>query len=101
MLQYLQKSTVPLSQKDHKQDHLSSLFQLRMRVLIGHLKLGVFARPMEEGAEQAIQDEDALGQGGPGRKRGRTSGGASTASRRHIQTEQRRRDKINEGCAKG
>ena len=32
------------------------------------------------------------------RKRGR-NGSASSASRRHIQTEQKRRDKINEGCA--
>ena len=31
------------------------------------------------------------------RKRGR-NGSASSASRRHIQTEQKRRDKINEGC---
>ena len=38
---------------------------------------------------------DASGLGS--RKRAR-NGGTSSASRRHIQTEQKRRDKINEGC---
>ncbi|CAL8471745.1 g11287 [Coccomyxa elongata] len=49
----------------------------------------------EDGGEQDQEGMDSLGQ--VGRKRGRSTGGASTASRRHIQTEQRRRDKINEG----
>ena len=50
----------------------------------------------EDGGEQDQPGMDSPGQAG--RKRGRSAGGASTASRRHIQTEQRRRDKINEGC---
>lgn len=55
--------------------------------------LGVVSRQPEETAEQDQQDLETSG-----RKRGRSTGGASTASKRHIQTEQRRRDKINEGC---
>ena len=49
------------------------------------------------GTPQAQLEGDLSGLGS--RKRGR-NGGTSSASRRHIQTEQKRRDKINEGWAR-
>ena len=67
-------------------------------MLFKNFQWGVHRAP-EEGGEQAQQaGVETPGQPSVGRKRGRSSG-TSSASRRHIATEQRRRDKINEGYA--
>ena len=56
-----------------------------------------YCRSGDMGTAQTQVDTGELS-GMGSRKRGR-NGSASSASRRHIQTEQKRRDKINEGCA--
>ncbi len=57
----------------------------------------ILCRSGDMGTAQVQVDTGELS-GLGSRKRGR-NGSASSASRRHIQTEQKRRDKINEGCA--
>ena len=70
-------------------DEAGSLFIVWCRGQSCHYRSG------DMGATQVQVDTgDLSGMGS--RKRGR-NGSASSASRRHIQTEQKRRDKINEG----